>query len=561
MAELKNISKIFESKTIFRIPDYQRGFSWEKEHLQALWNDIENITEGRKHYTGAIKLVEISKKEIESNPNKWQEISKNKDIFTNIYSIVDGQQRITTILIWISVILQNFEKEEKEKTDTLKKHNFDIEDKFDTYFYYKSPFNDEKTYFFGYDYDDPSEKYLKKFIFENNSDEKPEIETLYTKNLKFAKKFIFNKIKDWSFEEKQELFNKITKKLIFDYITLDEGLDINVIFETENNRGKGLSNLEKLKNRLIFLASIEKDNNKFETLRKKINETWRVIYQVIGMSKKLSDDDFLKSHWIMYCRYVKSESESYAKDIFNRVFYTNNLTEKKITSKDIDDYVENLKISAIYWYIIHNPTEFFKNKDKIPKNFKTEIKINITENQIEWLEKLNRLGFKMFKPIILAALLSDADNNKKTELLKAIEKYIFVIFAFSRRKVYTGRYNFFRAANRLFKEDNQNKFFNIEMSKTNIEGLINEIYGWTKHYYDEDNFSEHINNIGLSYWSEKKYFTDEYEIFLNNNKLERNIDSLTEFIEDENRWNIHVPSEIIKKILNFGSPLKKIELS
>ncbi|MCO2630525.1 DUF262 domain-containing protein, partial [Pseudomonas aeruginosa] len=39
-SELKSLSKIF-SETIFRIPDYQRGYSWEHKHLKDFWNDIE----------------------------------------------------------------------------------------------------------------------------------------------------------------------------------------------------------------------------------------------------------------------------------------------------------------------------------------------------------------------------------------------------------------------------------------------------------------------------------------------------------------------------------------
>ncbi len=519
MAELKNISEIFDSKTIYRIPDYQRGFSWEKEHLEALWNDIENITESRKHYTGAIKLVKIAKEDI-----KKEEINQK---FDRIFSIVDGQQRITTVLIWISIILQNIKDDDE----------FEKEDELHSYIYFTpKKTGSEKTYIFGYDYDDPSYNYLKQNIFEN-SKKNPEIETLYTKNLKFAKEFIINKINKWDFSKKQELFKKITKKLVFDYIILDDSLDINVIFETENNRGKDLSNLEKLKNRLIFLSSLNEEDKKYENLRQKINETWRIIYQVIGMSERFSDDDFLKSHWIMYCRYVKTESESYAKDIFERVFFTSNLNNK-ITFEDINNYVENLQESIIYWYIIHNPNDYIRNKD-ISKIFKLyNLKIDINSEQINWLEKLNMLGFKMFKPIILASFFIKSEDDEKTNLLKAIEKYIFVIFAYSQRRSYTGRYNFYRAANRLFDKDTQNIFFETQINKIKIPNLVKEINNWTDAYYYENDFDGY-NTETIANWKEIYYLLYVYENQIPKDKLE-----LPEFIKK--RWGLEIPLKFTK---------------
>ncbi len=81
-----------------------------------------------------------------------------------------------------------------------------------------------------------------------------------------------------------------------------------------NNRGKPLSNLELLKNRLIYLATMLDDEKQITGLRKDINESWKTIYEYLGKNKesKLEDDDFLRDHWVMYFKYNRSESESYA---------------------------------------------------------------------------------------------------------------------------------------------------------------------------------------------------------------------------------------------------------
>ncbi|EHQ1141114.1 DUF262 domain-containing protein [Campylobacter jejuni] len=41
--ELKDLSQIFENDVIYRIPDYQRGYAWQKEQLEDFWEDLSLI--------------------------------------------------------------------------------------------------------------------------------------------------------------------------------------------------------------------------------------------------------------------------------------------------------------------------------------------------------------------------------------------------------------------------------------------------------------------------------------------------------------------------------------
>jgi len=60
-SNLKTLSEIFNDK-IFKIPDYQRGYSWGKSQLEDLWRDIDNLPLNKSHYTGMI-TVDIYKRE------------------------------------------------------------------------------------------------------------------------------------------------------------------------------------------------------------------------------------------------------------------------------------------------------------------------------------------------------------------------------------------------------------------------------------------------------------------------------------------------------------------
>ncbi len=91
---------------------------------------------------------------------------------------------------------------------------------------------------------------------------------------------------------------------MFDIKVIAKELDIFVVFETMNNRGKELTNLEKLKNRLIYLSTLMsgvKENEK-EQLRNEINTVWKSCYEYLGKDKtnSLPDDIFLRNHFVLY---------------------------------------------------------------------------------------------------------------------------------------------------------------------------------------------------------------------------------------------------------------------
>ncbi|WP_038028044.1 DUF262 domain-containing protein, partial [Picosynechococcus sp. NKBG15041c] len=58
MDKPKSLDNLFEKK-IFRIPDYQRGYAWQKSQLKDFWEDLINLPDNRSHYTGVLTLKEV----------------------------------------------------------------------------------------------------------------------------------------------------------------------------------------------------------------------------------------------------------------------------------------------------------------------------------------------------------------------------------------------------------------------------------------------------------------------------------------------------------------------
>jgi hypothetical protein len=208
-------------------------------------------------------------------------------------------------------------------------------------FLYRSYNQLYKSFVFGYEKDNPSDEYFKTKILEQESsaaDKYPE--TLYTANLMFAKEYFKNRLKSLSKEDKEAIFDKAINRLKFNYYEIDDSLDVYVTFETMNNRGKDLSHLELLKNRLIYLSTLlHEDDETKGRLRTDINETWKTIYEYLGKNKDnpLDDDDFLFNHWIMYFTYDRSQSDVYAEFLLKKKFTAKNVLSGNISIKEISN--------------------------------------------------------------------------------------------------------------------------------------------------------------------------------------------------------------------------------
>ena len=502
--KLQSLSEIFNQK-IFRIPDFQRGYSWQRPQLEDFWEDLTNLKENKIHYTGLLTVEPVDKKIIEAN-KKWQADRWLSQSGSSAYYIVDGQQRLTTVIIFINELLKCFEHSERI--------NFKKKDFWETKFLYDQYGEDVKykSYIFGYEKDNPSDEYFKTKILGQKSstaDKVPE-QTLYTANLKFAKEFFRKKFEGKGKPALEDWFKKVTNSFKFNFYEIDDELDVYVTFETMNNRGKPLSNIEILKNRLIYLTTLL-DGKERNQLRQDINEAWKTIYEYLGKNevKPLDDDEFLYNHWIMYFKFDKSESEAYSKFLLSEKFTVGNVIDKKLTSSDIKNYIDSLQASVKFWFYLFNPER---------SHYSDETK--------EWFQKLNRLKMGAFPPLIMAAMLK-CSEDEILRLLQSTEKFIFLVFRLSQRRSNTKSNEFYRLANSFyFKRKGQN----IDQVIKNIDSMtdvwVEEEDGTKTVYYNWFNleqFEQHIIDLYKNYegyysWDGLRYFLYEYELHLQKNE-------------------------------------------
>ncbi len=261
VSQLMPITAIVKNN-LFKIPDYQRGYSWEEKQLEDLLKDILHIADkDHMHYTGTLVYTHNG--------------TERKDI-------VDGQQRITTLIILLKAIYDT----NPEKYASIKEQFIEREDGI-----YVLETNEDTKRFF-----------RTAILNDKNSDCNIKSE----RNLKAAKKY-FTEWFDAHSDQTEKVYQSVVNKLGFICFSPKNTDEIGIMFEVINNRGKGLSELEKIKNYFIYYSTIKSRNS----LRGQINDTWGKILEHLSKANVTSNSDennFLRNCYIVYFSTNKSKS-------------------------------------------------------------------------------------------------------------------------------------------------------------------------------------------------------------------------------------------------------------
>lgn len=159
-------------------------------------------------------------------------------------------------------------------------------------------------------------------------------------------------------------------------------------------------------------------------LRDLINGAWKEVYFQLGRnkSKPLNDDDFLRAHWMMYFKYSRQTGRDYIKFLLEEQFTPQRVHRKSVqrveleeseeqTSandlgvddenepdeaessvlmvaelrpQEIREYVKSLKTSSVHWF----------------RTFCPEMSDNLAVEEVEWIQRLNRLDMAYFRPLL-----------------------------------------------------------------------------------------------------------------------------------------------------------------
>ncbi|WQX91073.1 DUF262 domain-containing HNH endonuclease family protein [Helicobacter pylori] len=395
--ELLTLDGVIE-KGVFEIPSYQRGYAWQERQLKDFWNDLEHVSKlGDKfHYMHSLTLRGLE-----------------NELEDSAFEIIDGQQRLATSLILLGLLA----KITQNKDPKYSLINLEL--------------------VLSYKYYGLNEAF--RAIMEEEKDLERFQTSFYAKNLIDAYAFFKEKISDTPMETLEKMFDALIKKMLFSVVELnDNRIDPFSSFETINNRGKDLSTLELLKNRLHFVAHKICDEEDLENLQQEINDTYTRIYHDLRFFEDAHLEDFLK-HFV---EYYYGEKGDFKKRLLEMEFnahkrYTYNTPFSDEYDK-IDELLFYLSYSSKIWNFLHTLDE---KAITLIFNDNKKLEMEITPKMRGLLDKmrhLNALSDNAFLPLLLSlltiqlAVRSGSERHYTTQelegLLEYLERFGFLVY-------------------------------------------------------------------------------------------------------------------------------------
>ncbi len=377
----KNIKALLTSN-YYTIPRFQRPYSWDRENISEFWNDAIADSDG-DYFIGSMVVFK-----------------GNGDL----YGVVDGQQRLSTIMMILCALRNALDKENFSDLATgihslIERNNIDNRSQY--------TLSTETSYPYFQEY---IQKRGKPSIDITAGEEEKNIENAFVMLTAYIQEAI-EAVKNDSTLNKEKKQEKIREKLhmIRDkilnlkliFIELDNEDDAYVIFETLNTRGKDLSVSDLVKNHLakyIKPKNVNVDTHKIQ---------WeRILSTIDGSAADLEMDNYLHHYWLSKYDFVT------LKKLFRQI-------RKHVAKNNAQEFLDEIERDTVTYREIHE----------------TNYRKWSLEEQIlkKSLEALSVFRVKQQVPMVLSLMRSYKSKQVKLkhiqDILLAIENFHFIFTA------------------------------------------------------------------------------------------------------------------------------------
>lgn len=377
----KDVKGILGS-SYYRIPRFQRPYSWDRDNISDFWDDTI-VDKEADYFIGSTVVFEAG---------------------GDTFGVVDGQQRLTTITM-ILCALRNALKKEGFSDLAEGIHQLIERCNIDNKSQYILSTESSFPYF---------QEYIQKFgdpdIAIRAGDEEKNIESAFSQITTYIDEAVNSVKSNTTLNEStkreriKELLVSIRDKILglkLIFVELDDEDDAYVVFETLNTRGKDLSVADLVKNhltRLIKPGNVRVDTSKIQ---------WeRILTTIKGSEKDIDVEGFLHHYWLSKHDYVT------VKKLFKEV-------KKTVRKDNAHTVLKELEDEAKTYRVIH---------DTASRKWKRE------ERDIKQaLDAFSLFRVKQQVPMVLS-VMRDYNAGKLNikdvkKILRAIENFHFVFTA------------------------------------------------------------------------------------------------------------------------------------
>lgn len=400
-AESKSFSFLNEIQT-FEIPFFQRAYVWKKDNWEELLDDLKQVN--RRHFLGSIILKKIN----------------DSSVFgaTTRVSVIDGQQRLTTLSILLKAIYDTFSDEIKANV---------LDDARNALFYKRK--KTDSTYHIKVKHSKVDRQDFEKIIGSVDANGITSIDYSEIANLDVdddnsshkilcCYKYFIDQLKTFSSDIVSDIFDNLlseNNKMIV-VIALDEDDHEQQIFDTINSAGVRLTSTDIVKNALFQKAlefCTEEDVVEF------YDSTWGNVF--------CKDEETLhywgKKRTIGRIQRDNSEVLLQSVAIIEKIF-----DPSEHTLTDIPDlykkYIEDMKEKEVKEFVqkIINYAQIYR--DNVPELNKTTC-YSYEDSAKRLFHILDVLGLTTFNPYILFLLKKyEKDEGALNQRMNELEKFI-----------------------------------------------------------------------------------------------------------------------------------------
>jgi len=456
--EFKSLIELLERK-LFRIPEYQRHYSWQSKQRRDLFEDIKTLQEERKRYDDRFHFMATI---VCLKTKDKQQVGSNTYY---VYDVVDGQQRLTTLIILLKAISKRL-KEDKQ----------DIEaDEIDKLLVK----NDGRLIILQNNHDNRS--LLRNYLENGLLPSEEAIETAADENLSDAIKECERFVN--SFDNTVELLTLIKSYLYFIFQSMEDRGAVYRIFEALNSRGLDVDWLDKCKSLLMGLLyeyAMSEDENVFDQQLNELHRYWSQIYSAIGLYP------IRGSEILQFAATLKSKTDA------GRPLSAEDALEF-IKAECVKPEGNEQKIIKIVSY-----TAWIKDVTTCLANLYADKKRNaVTEI----------LQARLLAVAIMLRFRVDADIKDREKLLDQWERTSFKIFGIFRKDAREKRGDYVRISKKILREDNAFEINDIVREIAKIgSGDDFSVDNFEIQLSEKDSYNE---------WQEEmRYFFYRYEEYL-----------------------------------------------
>ncbi len=361
-----NLNEVLGNGKIYRVPQFQRDYSWEQDNWEDLWNDIELASDNNSaHYMGSVVLQSSSGKE---------------------FLIIDGQQRFTTLSILTLAIINAIQQiaergidieANQERVNILMRQYIGQKDPSSLRYSSKLFLNENNDGFY--------QNRLLNFKEPINTRKLSDSESLMWEAYVFFKNKISLKFKNSSGAELASFLNSIVGELMmFIQIAVEDELNAYTVFETLNSRGVELTSTDLLKNFLFSLVA------KSETDLRQVKTQWKKIIDAIGLKE-----------FPVFLRYflVATRKQITKEYLFKEV---KNFVK---TGQDVFDLLDHLEFYAYNYIALGNADDETWNTDKETRSAISILKsFKVTQWKPLAMVAAEKLDAQQFKRLLHAII-------------------------------------------------------------------------------------------------------------------------------------------------------------